>query len=100
MKTTIIIKNNFKEVVLTPEDDTEKDAIDLIIKKDYSIGSCGKPDKLIKGLKAYRGEFYNCQGGWMREGSGDDSLILVFDDKEKWTLEGIIKWKLTQPKER
>lgn len=82
MKTTIIIKNNFKEIVLTPEDETEKEAIDLIVKKDYSVG-VGVPDRLVKGLKAYRGEFYHCEGGWMREGSGDDSLILVFDDKRK-----------------
>ena len=78
-----LIKNNFKEVVLTPEDKTEEEAIDLIVKKGFSVGRIGRPDKIMKDLKAFRGEYYHCEGGWLREGGGDDSLILVFDEKLK-----------------
>ena len=62
MKTAIYIENGMSQVVLTPENEFEKNAM--------------KHLAAAENITAYRGSFYECQGGWSRHGTGDDSLIL------------------------
>ena len=72
MKVGLFIEEGRRQIVLTPESDTEKDICKLF--KDRSSD-----------LKVYEGGFYQCQGGWtrMRQDSNEnDSYIIVLDDKE------------------
>jgi hypothetical protein len=63
MKTAIYISEGITQLVLTPESDWEKSIISQV--------SQGEQQAHI-----YRGSFYECQGGWVRHGYSDDSLIL------------------------
>ena len=86
MKTAIYIEDGITQLVLTPEDDFEKGCLSKLHQAVVQI-----PDPLnlqVKTLKfsaysgefyAQRGQFYGCQGGWIKQGSGDESLILRVD---------------------
>ena len=63
MKTSIYIEDGLTQLVLTPETDFEKGVIDKIEKGEQKVN-------------IYTGSFYNCVGGWTRQGSETDSLIL------------------------
>lgn len=54
MKTAIYIEDSILQVVLTPETDEEKAVLSLVEKKEI--------------VEIYRGSFYACQGGWIRQG--------------------------------
>jgi hypothetical protein len=54
-------------VVLTPEDEAERKLLDLVGKE-------------TRHAKIYRGSFYRCQGGYVRQGSDDQSAIIVLRD--------------------
>lgn len=72
MKTAIYIEDGITQVVLTPETELEKSAIEkLQSQKD--------------GLETFKGGFYACQGGWMRSyehPEEQDSVIFVIRKKE------------------
>ena len=77
MKTAIYIDNGILQVVLTPEMEDEKRALDLVENKDT--------------VKMYRANFYECQGymrqmenngGMYGDTSRNDSLILVLKNKD------------------
>ena len=70
MKTILLTKEKRKEIVFTPETEFEEKLIEL-----FGEG--------LKEAKIYLGEFYDCQGGWLREGNSKNSLIVVFDEKSK-----------------
>lgn len=57
MKTAIYIQEGLTQFVLTPE--TE---IDRKVLQQLESG---------QELQTFRGAFYNCQGGWMRQEDGD-----------------------------
>lgn len=66
MKTAIYIEDGVVQLVLTPENKFEKDA----------LGSFeNKPLRTI--IKT--GTFYDCQGGWTRHSNQDNSLIIRAD---------------------
>ena len=69
MKIALYIEDGLEQVVLTPETDTEK-----LITKKLSENK--------KTLSIYQGSFYNCQGGWTRQGSDDSSAIIVMRDEK------------------
>ena len=72
MKTAIYIEDSILQVVLTPETDEEKAVLSLVEKKEI--------------VEIYRGSFYACQGGWVRQrnfqyssyGSNDRDSSLIF----------------------
>ena len=66
MKTAIYIEDGLTQLVLTPETDFEK-------------GVIGKIDRGKQGVGLHKGSFYYWQGGWVREGSDDNSLIIVME---------------------
>ena len=70
MKTAIYILNGVTQLVLTAENEHEKSVLAL----EGAINN--------KRAQAYRGSFYHCQGGWYRQGSDDDSLIIVMGEEE------------------
>lgn len=63
MKSAIFIRDGLLQVVLTPESDIDKMAC-----KELSEN---------KSLEVYQGSFYQCRGGWHREGTDDSSTIFV-----------------------
>ena len=66
MKTAIYIVEGTVQIVLTSENDHELSAINL-------INNAG-----VK-LSTFLGSFYECKGGWYREGTDDKSLIVRLD---------------------
>lgn len=76
MKTAIYIVEGTVQIVLTPENDHEKNVVKLIGQED-------------KSLRVMQGSFYSCQGGWYRHSSPfsdgtyeDKSIIIRLDDKK------------------
>jgi hypothetical protein len=70
MKTTILIKDKRKQLVLEPENEVDKEAVKL-----FGEAKVGLYEK-------YLGEFYDCQGGWTRQSANSNSLIIVFKEGE------------------
>lgn len=66
MKITIYVADGITQLVITPETDFEKKAVAQFEKKPLSV-------------KIMSGSFYECQGGFVRQGS-DQSLILRVDE--------------------
>jgi len=81
MKTLLITKENRQQIVLTPENEFEKDIVRLFVSKTTYPQPISEPTQETP-AKIYLGEFYNCNGGWTREGKSKDSLIVVFDKKD------------------
>ena len=77
MKSAILIEDGLVQIVLTPESEREKGVLGIM---ENGV------------VKIYRGEFYHCVGGWVREkastvyGLGQvktpESLILVVKKEE------------------
>jgi len=70
MKTAIYIENGVTQLVLTPENDWEKQVIGCIEEGGQSV-------------KITRGSFYECRGGWNRMGIDETSLIIRTSIKSK-----------------
>ena len=68
MNTTILLKNDYIQLILTPENKFEKQWIKNVGEQKISF-------------KQYIG-MYHCQGGWEREGDDKDSLMFVFEKEE------------------
>ncbi len=69
MKVAIYIEDGRTQLVLTPETDFEKGVVSKVEKQEQKV-TC------------HTGSFYNCVGGWTRQGSDDESLIIVMNLKE------------------
>lgn len=54
MKTAIYIEDGVLQVVLTPETEFEKSAVDAITDKSFTT-------------EIVEGSFYDCRGGWIRQ---------------------------------
>lgn len=67
MKTAVYIQDGEAQIVLTPENDWEKRVIDAL---------SGEGIRCVR-----RGSFYRCNGGWMRQGTDDESLILSLGER-------------------
>ena len=75
MKTAIYIEDGIVQLVLTPQNKWEKDAV-----------------KSFKGelsVQTFTGSFYDCRGGWIRQNAipswqkNDDESIMIRIDKKK-----------------
>jgi hypothetical protein len=77
MKIALYIEDGIEQIVLTPQSDTEKSLL-------------GKLHDGSRRMEIHRGEFYNCQGGWVRHGfvgmddaaARDISTIIVLKARE------------------
>ena len=54
MKIAFYINDGLGQIVFTPETDAEKAIVNLLHEHGQSI-------------RLYKGEFYRCRGGWVRE---------------------------------
>lgn len=66
MKIALYIEDGREQIVLTPDSETEKSILN-------------KMHDTERILTIKRGSFYECNGGWMRQGANDDSTIIVMD---------------------
>jgi hypothetical protein len=66
MKTSIWVENGLTQLVLTPENEWEKSVINAVEEAGDKVS-------------IMRGGFYECRGGWTRQSTTNDSLILVID---------------------
>lgn len=64
MKIALYIEDGLEQIALTPQTDTEKAIL-------------GKLHDGSRVLSIKRGSFYQCQGGWVRNGSDDSSTMIV-----------------------
>ncbi len=64
MKIALYIQDGLEQIVLTPEGKVETD----ILAKLHD-GS--------RALSIERGSFFECRGGWVRQGANDDSTMIV-----------------------
>jgi hypothetical protein len=71
MKTAIYIEDGLTQLVLTPENDWEKNCIEAFYQKKNSI-------------EIKKGEFYACQGGYIRQQNypGQDDFMLIIRKEE------------------
>lgn len=76
MEIAIVIKNGRTQIVLTPENKWETSVISSIAMETSA--------------KVARGSFYDCRGGWTREGSTEESLIFVLDSRPEKPREVIL----------
>jgi hypothetical protein len=64
MKIALYIENGLEQIVLTPETDTEK-------------GIVGKLHDGSRTVSIKKGSFFECLGGYIRNGASDDSTMIV-----------------------
>jgi hypothetical protein len=76
MKTAIYIEDGLTQLVLTPETQIDKKVLDEI---------------QTPNLKTYRGEFYGCQGGWIRHAESFGVSYLGYDSDSNRSLIFVIK---------
>ena len=80
MKTAIYIEDGVVQLILTPQNEFEKNTIKSITNKDLSVNT-------------FNGSFYDCRGGWIRQeiyyhqsGFGnqnyDKSIMIRIEEKE------------------
>jgi hypothetical protein len=81
MKTAIYIEDGVVQLVITPENKFEKNAVSMFLDKPLQV-------------QIFDGSFYDCRGGWIRQtkhypshfsanDNEDRSLILRIDKEEK-----------------
>lgn len=63
MKTAIYIEDGLTQVVLTPQTDPERRALDLV--------------KSAATVDVKTGRFFECRGGYMRKPDGTESTMIV-----------------------
>lgn len=73
MKTAIYIEDGLLQLVLTPQNDFEKNTLESFA--DKTMDFCIK-----------NGSFYETRGGWMRQDPDDKSLFLIARKPDKDSL--------------
>lgn len=73
MKTAIYIEDGTVQLVITPESDFEKDAM-----RTFGDGEIY--------AKMFRGSFYDCRGGWVRQSQYNAHLHDLSCDREDRSL--------------
>lgn len=84
MKTAIIISDGLKQIMLTPENESEKLALKMITLDDeinLEAKSGTLYDNAPNCAKGY--VVQKCQGGYLRAYESNDSLMLVLTPKNK-----------------
>lgn len=62
MRIALYVNDNLQQIVITPENDGEKALLKFLEGKEVEV---------------MWGSFYECKGGWVREGADANSAILV-----------------------
>ena len=70
MKTNIYIEDGVTQIILTPETDFEKNIL-----RDFDISNSK--------TSLFKGNFYDCQGGWVRRSEHTPDSIMIKCDYNK-----------------
>jgi len=70
MKTAIYIEDGIVQLVLTPQNQFERDALKSFGNENLSV-------------RTFSGSFYECRGEWIRQGNDDESIIIRIDEKKE-----------------
>lgn len=84
MKTAIIISDGVKQVMFTPENDSEKQALKMITPDD-DIELAVKTGSFHASYKPAGYHVGMCQGGFLRAWDDEDSVMLVLTPKKTAT---------------
>jgi hypothetical protein len=83
MKTALYITSTSEaQIVLTPETELEKKLMEGIFPENDLAQTVGLPN-IKASVKMFRGSFYECAGGFVRQGKDDSSIMLVIDGMAK-----------------
>jgi len=83
MKTAIVFSEGIKQIIFTPENDDEKQALKLITTDDdISLAVCSGSFGEDR-FKPFSVNINKCHGGYLRAYSDDNSIMLVLSPKEK-----------------
>ena len=85
MKCAIVIAEGIKQIIFTPENEAEKQAIKMI-DVDDNITVERKTGEFYSGYRDHQMKSYNvalCKGGYLRAFEDSDSLMLVLKPKKK-----------------
>ena len=77
MKTAILITHGVKQIMFTPENDSEKEALKYI-SPNYNINVVIKTGTYSDKPEIFGAEVYECQGGYYRSKKQSDSIIFIF----------------------
>ena len=82
MKTAIILSDGLKQIMLTPENDNEKQALKMISPEDdisIEVKQGSFADK--ESVRGY--DVHQCQGGWLRVWEDNNSVMLILRPKKE-----------------
>lgn len=82
MKTAIIISDGVKQIMLTPENDNEKEALQMITPND-DIELAIKKGSFSSPPTSAGYQVQMCEGEFLRAWDSPDSVMLVLTPKEK-----------------
>lgn len=80
MKTSILITDGVKQIMFTPENEAEKEALSYISPND-DIHTVIKTGTLYDKPGIFGVDIYECQGGYYRAKEQSDSVMFVLTPK-------------------
>ena len=86
MKTAIYVESGITQLVFTPETTFETEVVNRIVREhdlDVFDKTVWETSDKIGTVHLLYGEFYHCQGGYVKQGAGADSLIIRLDSPAK-----------------
>lgn len=81
MKTSILLANGVKQIMLTPETENEKQALKMI-SPDEDIHTVIKTGTFSERDEVFGVNVERCQGGYMRAYEDNDSVMFVLTPKK------------------
>lgn len=82
MKCSIVISEGIKQVMFTPETESEKQALSMLTSDD-NIEVAIKKGAFADRRERYGYEVAMCQGGYLRAWENDNTVMLVMTPKTK-----------------
>ncbi len=82
MKTAVLITNEVKQIMFTPENEAEKEALAYISPND-NIHTVIKKGSFYDGEEIFGVDIYECQGGYYRAENKQDSVMFVLTPKKE-----------------
>ena len=82
MKTAILITDGVKQIMFTPENEAEKQALRMI-SIDDDIHTVIKRGTFSSMDKVFGANVFECQGGYMRAEENEESVMFVLTPKKK-----------------
>lgn len=82
MKTSILITEGVKQIMFTPENEAEKEALKYISPND-DIHTVIKTGTFYDKEEIFGVNIYKCQGGYYRAEDNNESVMFVLTQKKK-----------------